>query len=96
VDTRAGLDDVKRKFLALPGLELPDPSAVQPVASRYTDCAKKAYLNGNQRGPRQIWSLERLNTVVTEPEGSTSLIVQKPADTILSQLHPPHFQNLVH
>jgi hypothetical protein len=34
VGPRAGLDDVeKRKFLYLPGLEL------QPVASRYTDCA---------------------------------------------------------
>jgi hypothetical protein len=34
---KAGLDNVeKRKFLALPGLEL-DPSVVQPVASRYTD-----------------------------------------------------------
>jgi hypothetical protein len=32
---RNGLDDVeKRKISALPGL---DPSAVQPVASRYTD-----------------------------------------------------------
>jgi hypothetical protein len=39
VDPRAGLDDVeKRKFLTLPGLEL-RPLALQPVASRYTDCA---------------------------------------------------------
>jgi hypothetical protein len=39
VDPRAGLDDVEeRKFLILLGLEL-DPSVVQPVASRYTDCA---------------------------------------------------------
>jgi hypothetical protein len=38
VGPRAGLDDVeKRKFLTLSGLEL-RPSAVQPVASRYTDC----------------------------------------------------------
>jgi hypothetical protein len=37
VDLRAGLDDVeKRKFLALPGLEL-RPLVVQQVASRYTD-----------------------------------------------------------
>jgi hypothetical protein len=35
---RAGLDDVEnRKFLTLPGLELSDPSVVQPVVSRYTD-----------------------------------------------------------
>ena len=33
---RAGLDDVEKKLLTLPRLEL-DPSAVQPVASRYTD-----------------------------------------------------------
>jgi hypothetical protein len=34
-----GLDDMeKRKILPLPGLEL-NPSAVQSVASRYTDCA---------------------------------------------------------
>jgi hypothetical protein len=35
----SGLDDVEKKtFLILPGLEL-DPSVVQPLASRYTDCA---------------------------------------------------------
>jgi hypothetical protein len=35
VDPRDGLDNVeRRKFLTLPGL-----SAVQPVASRYIDCA---------------------------------------------------------
>jgi hypothetical protein len=34
VDLRAGLDDL-RKFLTLPGLN-PEPSVVQPVASRYT------------------------------------------------------------
>jgi hypothetical protein len=39
VGPRAGLDDVeRRKFLTLPGFEL-DPLVVQPVASRYTDCA---------------------------------------------------------
>jgi hypothetical protein len=39
VGPRAGLDDVeKRTFFTLPGLEL-DPSVVQPVANRYTDCA---------------------------------------------------------
>jgi hypothetical protein len=39
VDLKAGLDDVeKRKFFTLPGLEL-RPSIVQPVASRFTDCA---------------------------------------------------------
>jgi hypothetical protein len=44
VGPRAGLDDVeKRKFLTLPGLEL-HPSVVQPVVSRYTDCAILAYL----------------------------------------------------
>jgi hypothetical protein len=38
VDPRAGLDDLeKRKFLKLPGLEL-NPSVVQLVARRYTDC----------------------------------------------------------
>jgi hypothetical protein len=37
VGPRVGLDNVeKRKFLTLPGLEL------QPVASRYTDCATPA------------------------------------------------------
>jgi hypothetical protein len=38
MDHRAGLDDVKRKFLTLPGLNS-DPSDVQSVASRYTDYA---------------------------------------------------------
>jgi hypothetical protein len=39
VGPRTGLDDVERtQILALPGLEF-DPSAVQPVASLYTDCA---------------------------------------------------------
>jgi hypothetical protein len=39
VDPTAGLDDAeKRNFLNLPGLEL-RPSVVQPIASRYTDCA---------------------------------------------------------
>jgi hypothetical protein len=39
VDPRAGLDDMEKwKFLTLPGLEL-NTSVVQPVASRYTDCA---------------------------------------------------------
>jgi hypothetical protein len=38
VDPRAGLDDMEKKFLNLPGLEL-DPSVVQPIASRYTDYA---------------------------------------------------------
>jgi hypothetical protein len=34
---RSGLDDLeKRKLLTLPGL---DPSVVQPVTSRYADCA---------------------------------------------------------
>jgi hypothetical protein len=37
VGLRTGLYDVERKkFLALAGIEL-DPSAVQPLASRYTD-----------------------------------------------------------
>jgi hypothetical protein len=40
VNTRVGLDDVeKRKFLTLPGLFNSDPSVVQLLASRYTDCA---------------------------------------------------------
>jgi hypothetical protein len=39
VDPRAGLEDVeKRKFLTPQGLEL------QPIASRYTDCAIAAPL----------------------------------------------------
>jgi hypothetical protein len=38
VDPRAGLDDMEKwKFFTLPGLELPPPLVVQPVASRYTD-----------------------------------------------------------
>jgi hypothetical protein len=42
VGHRAGLDDLeKRKFLTLPELEL-RPSAVQPIASRYTDYATMA------------------------------------------------------
>jgi hypothetical protein len=37
---RAGLDDMEKwKFFTLPGLE-PRPLVVQPVTSRYTDCAK--------------------------------------------------------
>jgi hypothetical protein len=39
VDPRAGLDDVKRKFLTQRDSNS-DPSVVQPVASRYTDYAK--------------------------------------------------------
>jgi hypothetical protein len=47
VGPRAGLDITeKRKFLTLPGLEL--PSAVQPVASRYTDYAIPAPFKGQQ------------------------------------------------
>jgi hypothetical protein len=42
VGSRAGLDDVeKRKFLSLPGLDS-DPSVVQPVTIRYTDCGLPA------------------------------------------------------
>jgi hypothetical protein len=38
VDPRVGLDDMEKwKFFTLPGLELPLPLVVQPVASRYTD-----------------------------------------------------------
>jgi hypothetical protein len=38
-DPRSGLDGVeRRKILSLPRLEF-DPSAVQPVASRFTDCS---------------------------------------------------------
>jgi hypothetical protein len=38
VDPRAGLNDMeKRKFLTLLELKL-NPSAIQPIASRYTDC----------------------------------------------------------
>jgi hypothetical protein len=41
VGPRVGLDDVgKRKSLILPGLEH-RPLVVQPVVSRYTDCAVK-------------------------------------------------------
>jgi hypothetical protein len=45
VDPRAGLDDLKRTFLTLAGLELPyrdsnsNSSVIQPIASCYTDCA---------------------------------------------------------
>jgi hypothetical protein len=39
VGPRTGMDDMeKRKFLLLPGLEL-RPLDIQPIASRYTDCA---------------------------------------------------------
>jgi hypothetical protein len=39
-DPRAGLDDMEQwKFFTLPGLELPPPMDVQPVASLYTDWA---------------------------------------------------------
>jgi hypothetical protein len=40
VDPRVGLDYMEKwKFFTLPGLELPLPLVVQPVASRYTDWA---------------------------------------------------------
>jgi hypothetical protein len=40
VDPRADLDDMEKwKYFTLPGLELPPPLVVQPVASRYTDWA---------------------------------------------------------
>jgi hypothetical protein len=43
VGLRAGLDDVEeRKILTLLGLKNSEPSLVQPVASRYTDCATPA------------------------------------------------------
>jgi hypothetical protein len=43
-----GLDDVeKRKLLTLPGLEL-DPSVLQAVAIRYTDCAIPAILKAGR------------------------------------------------
>jgi hypothetical protein len=42
VGLRDGLDDVeKKKFLMIPGLEI-DPSVVQPISSRFTDCAVQA------------------------------------------------------
>jgi hypothetical protein len=45
VGPRADLDDMeKRKFLALPDSNS-DPLAVQPVASRYTDCVIQALGN---------------------------------------------------
>jgi hypothetical protein len=45
VDPRAGLDDMeRRKYLPPPGLELRHV-VVQPVASRYTDCAIPALQN---------------------------------------------------
>jgi hypothetical protein len=40
VDPRASVDDMEKwTFFTLPGLELPPPLVVQPVASRYTDWA---------------------------------------------------------
>jgi hypothetical protein len=46
VDPRASLDDVeKRKFLTLLGFEL-QPLVVQPVGSRYTDCATPSAFTG--------------------------------------------------
>jgi hypothetical protein len=38
MDPRAGLDDVKRKFLTVPGLEL-GPVGRSALASHYTGCA---------------------------------------------------------
>jgi hypothetical protein len=46
VDSRAGLDDMKRKFLNLLGLE--------PVASRYTDCGIPAPYVGLSKGEDYI------------------------------------------
>jgi hypothetical protein len=45
------MDDVKRKILALRGLEL-DPSVIQPVASRYTNYAISAPLYMNVDSPK--------------------------------------------
>jgi hypothetical protein len=48
VDPRAGLDDIEKwTFFTLPGLELPLPLVVQPVAGRYTDWAIPAPNNNN-------------------------------------------------
>jgi hypothetical protein len=44
VEPRAGMDDMEKwKYFTLPGLEVPPPLVVQPVASRYTDWAIPAY-----------------------------------------------------
>jgi hypothetical protein len=44
----ASLDDVeKRKYLTLPGLEL---RPLQPVASRYANCAKYCYILNYKHG----------------------------------------------
>jgi hypothetical protein len=44
VDPRAGMDNMEKwKFITLPGLETRPLSVVQPVASRYTDCAIPAH-----------------------------------------------------
>jgi hypothetical protein len=49
VSPRAGLDDVeKRKFLILPGLELRPLLVVQPVGSRYTNCAIPAQVTARK------------------------------------------------
>jgi hypothetical protein len=44
VGPRAGLDEDKRTFLTHQGFEL-RPSSIQPVASRYSDCAYQAPLS---------------------------------------------------
>jgi hypothetical protein len=48
VDPRAGLDDVKKRNLTVPGL-------VQPVASRYTDWAIPARRRNSSRSNWMVW-----------------------------------------
>jgi hypothetical protein len=50
VDPRAGLDDMEKwKFFTLPGRKLALPLIVQPIASRYTDCANFREYNRKQQ-----------------------------------------------
>jgi hypothetical protein len=56
VGPRTSLDDVEsRKILPLSGLEL-NASAVQPVASRYTDCSIQApFVNSYKKHNYTVW-----------------------------------------
>jgi hypothetical protein len=51
VGPRAGLDDMEKwKFFTLPGRNC-EPSAVQPAASRYADCATAASTKKRKLSP---------------------------------------------
>jgi hypothetical protein len=54
VDPRTGLDDIERRKILPPSDSISDPSAVHPVASRYTDCAIPAPIGTGIRMVRKI------------------------------------------